>query len=498
MSTFSPTEEQQIALWYYRSAEDLVIEAAAGAGKTSTLELLARYAPNRRGYYLAFNRGIAQEAKERFAGTGVQALTMHSLALRSVPPFFREKLARANKFTNWGTVAKALSIDEDFRFTSETARFTDRIRREQLVRCVRDTAAKFMRSATRELTFEHVQYPRNLVVDEAGMAELGAVILHYAQLLWQDYASPDGRLPLVHDAYLKYWQLSNPVLPADFIMLDESQDADELMTSVLLQQQTQRILVGDRNQAIYSWRTGTVNAMDALPNAHRAQLTQSFRFGPRVAEEAQKWLDLLGADLNITGTESITSTVEQQVHRPDAIICRTNAGAIVDVLGSLRRRTAVGIAGDRKAAELSKLAQAAVDLKKGRRTRHAEFQVFETWDQLVEFAQSEDGGEIESLVNIINRFGGQSVVDAIDSCDMDGADVVVSTAHIAKGLEWGRVSIADDFPSPVLSRERDELPQLRAEEARLAYVTVTRAKRALGVGGLSWVDSYAPGEIELT
>ena len=66
---------------------------------------------------------------------------------------------------------------------------------------------------------------------------------------------------------------------------------------------------------------------------------------------------------------------------------------------------------------------------------------------------------------------------------------MVTTAHKAKGLEWDAVVIADDFPQPSLEEDEDGnvtkvLPD--AENLRLAYVAVTRAKRALNVGSLAY------------
>lgn len=77
--------------------------------------------------------------------------------------------------------------------------------------------------------------------------------------------------------------------------------------------------------------------------------------------------------------------------------------------------------------------------------------------------------------------------------------MTVSTAHRAKGREWARVRIADDFTGPEDLDERDEygipLPgPIDIDEARLAYVAVTRARSLLDIGGLSWVNSHPAGD----
>src|SRR5690606_9544524 len=68
-------------------------------------------------------------------------------------------------------------------------------------------------------------------------------------------------------------------------------------------------------------------------------------------------------------------------------------------------------------------------------------------------------------------------------------DLLVSTAHKAKGMESERVRIAGDFRGPKESAsggiDWDTIPD--DENLRLAYVAVTRATEILDVGSLGWV-----------
>jgi ATP-dependent exoDNAse (exonuclease V) beta subunit len=66
MTTPTPTGEQQAIIDASQSGDDLVIEAGAGTGKTSTLRLLATAQPRRRGLYVASNKAIASDAKRSF------------------------------------------------------------------------------------------------------------------------------------------------------------------------------------------------------------------------------------------------------------------------------------------------------------------------------------------------------------------------------------------------------------------------------------------------
>jgi hypothetical protein len=75
-----PAPEQDAALDAFRSGDDLVLQAGAGTGKTTTLTMLGS-ATRWQGRYLAFNRSIAREAQRRFLGN-VVCSTAHSLAFK--------------------------------------------------------------------------------------------------------------------------------------------------------------------------------------------------------------------------------------------------------------------------------------------------------------------------------------------------------------------------------------------------------------------------------
>ncbi|MFG2030327.1 ATP-binding domain-containing protein [Streptomyces sp. NPDC048825] len=73
--------------------------------------------------------------------------------------------------------------------------------------------------------------------------------------------------------------------------------------------------------------------------------------------------------------------------------------------------------------------------------------------------------------------------------DEQSADVVISTVHKAKGLEWPKVRIATDFPPPP-RRENGAAGRIDASYARAAYVAVTRATEVLNREGLGWIDEH--------
>ncbi|KAK2146379.1 hypothetical protein LSH36_612g00002 [Paralvinella palmiformis] len=65
---------------------------------------------------------------------------------------------------------------------------------------------------------------------------------------------------------------------------------------------------------------------------------------------------------------------------------------------------------------------------------------------------------------------------------MDFADVILTTAHKSKGLEFTSVQVTDDFISEHLYP--NNIQGLPPDEYNLLYVAVTRAKKTLHLSAM--------------
>lgn len=84
------------------------------------------------------------------------------------------------------------------------------------------------------------------------------MLLPYAVRALADLRALKSRLKFTPDHYMKMWAMTKPVLPADFILLDEAQDANPVLEEVFLAQDAQRVCVGDpRSRSTAGARTGT-------------------------------------------------------------------------------------------------------------------------------------------------------------------------------------------------------------------------------------------------
>jgi hypothetical protein len=213
--------------------------------------------------------------------------------------------------------------------------------------------------------------------------------------------------------------------------------------------------------------------------------------------EANPWLTLADSPIRLSGSPAIDTELGTVEH-PDAILCRTNVGTMLEVMDLLTAGRPVALVGGGDA--LRNLARAARDLKAGKRTAHPELMLFETWGDLQEYAEYDPSGrDLQPLVDLVDEYGADVILNAVDRLsDERTAEIAVSTAHKAKGREWRSVRIGEDFTEPLDPKETDAggdlLPgPINDAEARLAYVAVTRAQHHLDLEGLSWIHHHRDG-----
>lgn len=474
-SAITPTAEQKAAVDVFAAGHDLALVAGAGTGKTATLVQMAA-ATRKRGLYVAFNKAIAQDAGRRF-GSNVSCRTSHSIAFRAVGRLYHERLSTQARIPAKQT-ARMLGITRDLPVESHVVKINHQ------ARLVSGMIRRFCYSTDRQVMARHMEPVNGL--DANAQEYLARTLLPYAVKAWEDICSTTGRLRFEHDHYMKMWALKNPVLHADFILLDEAQDTNPVLEEIFLNQRAQRICVGDPAQQIYGWR----NARDVMTGfpAESLRLTQSFRFGPRIAQVANRWLRHAESSLRLTGNGPDDSRTGE-VADPDVVLCRGNADAMQEVMDFLELGVPVALTGG--GDTMLRIAQAAVELKAGKRTSHPELFLFNSWGEVQEYVEQDTAGQdLKSIVKLVDTHGPDEIIRAVESLtNEDHAQVSVSTAHKAKGREWHSVRIGGGFTAP--SVDDDGVQRgLQPAEARLIYVAVTRARHRLDLGGVTWLDDY--------
>jgi hypothetical protein len=467
-ATLRPTPEQAEAIRLFGTGRSLAIEALAGTGKTSTLVMLGE-STRRRGQYVAFNRALVDEARGKFP-PNVRVNTIHSLAFREVGKRYAERLGASRRVPGF-ELARRMGLEpltvSDFEGRPRV------LQPAYLASLCTKAVSRFCQSDAADIAPEHFPYVEGLdpvVGGRRGWAtnrQLAIALLPSARLIWEDLQRPYGWATYRHEHYLKSWQLSGPVIDADFVLFDESQDTSPVMAAIVAaQHDAQRVYVGDPHQSIYEWM-GAIDALSRVDVEARTTLSQSFRFGDAVAEVANGILSLLGAPVLLRGNPAVTSRVEP-LDVPRAILTRTNAVAVTELLRleAEGRHPALVGGGD----DVVSFARAAQMLQATGSTTHPELAAFSSWGAVQAYVtQDPEGEDLRLLVRLVDQFGPDAIVSALTrAASEDRADVTISTTHKAKGREWSTVRIAGDFPA---SNAPTDL--------RLRYVAVTRARDVL-------------------
>lgn len=465
-TNLSPTEEQHQIITAIYGAGDIAVNALAGTGKTTTLRLISNAVHPKRGHYIAFNKAIVDDAKSKFS-SNINCVTAHGLAYRSVGYRFKKRFDSPR--ISWKDLASYFDI-EGFGFNSPTG--SHYFEPFQMAKYASAAVWSFCKSTAAEIGIEHVPLIPLVQVSDEVRNEFCVQVILGAQSMWTDLLEVDGHMKFEHDHYLKMWQLGTPVIPGDIILFDEAQDADPVMLDVVNSQQAQLVYCGDTYQSIYEWR-GAKDALSFVNVDERYWLTQSFRFGPEIAEIGNQFLRRLGAPKEVKGLESIQSRVGI-LTRPDAVLCRTNFGAIISLreLQAQGRNTA--LMGNVK-ENLLEFTRGCIELKDGRRTGHPELGLFQNWGEALDWARDEDesASNTTMLVRLVESIGAEAMLRTLRlAVDEQSADVVITTAHKAKGREWDCVRLAGDFKHP---------DDMDSDELRLLYVSVTRARKHLDI-----------------
>jgi hypothetical protein len=458
-------------------AEALRVVAFAGSGKTTTLRAYAQARPGMRMLYLAFNRSVAQDAQGTF-GAHVCCSTIHGLAYRAVGYRYRHKL-RGSLRPHEAALALGLGGE-----------------RADLV--LADVALQALQHFLCSGCGDLAGFARQVVP-----GRYAPQVLQAAGRLWALMQDPaDRRVPMLHDGYLKLYQLSGPQLRFDVILLDEAQDTNPVTLAILAQQACAKVVVGDPHQQIYQFRHAT-NAMAGAGDWQELALTGSFRFGEEIAAAANRLLRVKGESRQVRGLR------QGPAQGSGAFIARGNAALFLEAVRMLERGQPLhwcgGIEGYRHGLLLD-----LWHLQRGERQLIQDSFVgaFRSYGELSAYAEEQNARDLKAWCQLLEwRVSAVSIqqipelVAALRRGAVEPGEGVLSlaTVHKSKGMEFSVVELAQDFPEHGLVSEPlhevDGVPcdpqqtqvlwdrqgfrgavVLPEEELNLRYVAVTRAK----------------------
>lgn len=463
------TDEQR-AIVAHDPSTTLIVTAYAGVGKTSTLIEIARAWPRKRGLYLAFNKAIADDANRKFAGTKVTAKTSHGYAFGMLGiSRYADRLVSSIR---WQHVRDAkLELVNSY------------LALDVMIDAVTSGIRAFAIDAAAKPTAWHCG------IDSLPTTVKNGVMPILLRAIQKFYLYETSGLPFTHDMYLKRFEMGAGVSGEfDYLLVDEAQDLNPVLVSLVKKSKLPAIIVGDPFQSIYAWR-GAVSAMKMF-NGPTLPLSQSWRFGEDVARIANHLLNKTsdGLPRPVRGRPDHTTTVSHYPGRAPVgsfIIARTNARIFE---GLVQMPRTFHVAGGFETLAIQILSAHSLSTGRRHEVRDPYVKLHATWEDLVHDGNERADPDAKRLTRIVETYGDQipGIVERLRKLHKpraEDAEYILSTAHKAKGLEFDTVILMDDFSTPeeiIAKRLAGEINQTACDqELNLLYVSATRAKTHL-------------------
>jgi hypothetical protein len=456
------------------------------------LRAVEKYHKDKKGLYICRDKSLEMEARDLFSGHNVDIYTSHAFALNALDKevkmgfmFLKDSEGIFNtdetrlKSLSYQEFINNIKVDETFDNTFNLGKHYKKI-----ISCVE----QYFYSSSTELSEIHLSPVANDYVDQLfkkkkittlQIKQYKSIVIELAKKAANLMLDPTSNFSTSHDAYVKYWQLSNPKIAYDYIMIDEAQDSSSVLLAVILRQDCQKIYVGDKYQSINQYR-GCINAMDIIPCASLS-LSNAFRYGQTIADLATKILRHDNPDIQITGLGFDTDLIKgSEYNESHTLLYIANSNAalhniLLECYQSGIPAKFVTNKAKYSADNLESLLSLA-DKQEPTISTHKEYETLE--HALIHPKNNETRIFGELILNDVNR--AKSMLAALRwslSVTDSDAKIFLTTAHGCKGLEFDHVMLADDFYSAINSFGNGK--PITDAELYLLYVAVTRPRKTL-------------------
>lgn len=472
------------------SKGNIKVNAVAGSGKTTTIIEYAKTRPrSSKILYLVFNRSVKEEAMSKFMAHGLSNVTVetaHSLAYRHV------YTGRDYKLKHNGY--KAHEIIELLGIKNNREKYIEFIIANHILKML----AYFCNSEKRKI--QEVDYLSTITDKKARtfVSTYYSYIEQKASILMSKMDK--GEIEITHDFYLKKFQLSNPTLGYDYILFDEGQDASMVMLDVFLKQKATKVIVGDTHQQIYSWRYA-VNSLEMV-SFKTYSLTTSFRFNQDIADLAVKVIQMK-KHFDMPTTTSIDGVGRSNNIKAKAVLARTNLGLLVKAIEYVTEKRQVKrlhFEGNINSYTYAADGASLYDVLSLCNDNHHLIQdklirKMNNLEDLNDYIVKTEDRELAMMVDIVREYGNEipAIIQSIKDKHVDNkeeAEIIFSTVHRSKGMEYDVIQIVNDFVSEgqlIKQKENNSeeenkySPAQINEEINLLYVAITRTRNRVYV-----------------
>ena len=500
--TFTPSPQQADFLnWVATDKGSCVLEAVAGAGKTTVLIEAVKLTGGNVAI-LAYNKKIADEISSKLKARGIdwkqaQAGTVHSFGFSAYRKSFPRVKVEGRKVDD---ILERVCVQEN----AWAARYSQGI--AQLVSLAKQRALGVVGSISDAKQWHDIINHFDLFSDDKDADAPIEDIIPFAQSVLRasnaqtDIIDFDDMVYLPVLLKVRFWKFS-------WIFVDEAQDtnpARRALVRALLAPGGRVVAVGDRAQAIYGFTGADADSLDLIASdfsATRLPLTTTYRCPKAIVEFAQKWVSHIQAhesapEGSVTGIEFNDFFDRNNLDASSVVLCRLNKPLVSLAFNLIRRGIACKVEGRDIGNGLIKLAtkwKAAVTLH-GLETRMQawrEAQVTRALAQKKESIAQSIADQVDTLQVVIDdcrerrQDSVAAVVERIKGLFEDNIVglLTLSSIHKSKGREWPTVYWLDRAGTCPSKYARQEWQQ--EQERNLCYVAATRAMTSL-------VEVYAP------
>lgn len=468
---FATTEQEAIIHAARTTKSNLLINALAGAAKTTTLEFLCKYMPVQPTLSLAFNKRIAEEMTSRLPGH-VTSKTMNAVGHRvwAAATGRRMVVDTRKSYSLLKSLVDALPSDdrrEAYHDFSDTLRIIAFAKRSGYI----PPSITYGKPLINEETFYD-----SLEEPPTGLQRQ----LVDAVLVSSIRAAYDGQIDFDDQLYMPtLFGGSFPKFP--LVLGDEIQDFSAINIAMLIKLVTGRFIgVGDPWQSIYAFRGAQCTGMSTIQDKFNCvpyPLSVSFRC-PRAIVEAVRWrVPHMQYRKEGGHVETIDLLEIGQIPDGAAIICRNNAPLFRLAIKLLSNGRGVHLVGSDLGPglikTLKKLGHEAL-------TTDEVLEEIDDWERerLAKVKNKAATADKADCLRVFAEFGA-TLGGAITYCESLFAGrgaIQLLSGHKSKGLEWDVVYHLDPWriPSPFATSPED-----LEQEKNLRYVISTRAKETL-------------------
>jgi len=490
---FKPTPEQErIFKFIQKRPENILIEAYAGAGKTTTIVEAVKLLPKDSNIiFLAFNKHIQEELKARLPEY-VRCYTSHGLGMSAI----KRKYGDAIKFDEFkvdkhiNRRVKKWGVDAEFKSKEEKYRYLQDLK-------------KMVNLCRLSLTLDKKWIPYIAERYEVKINEKRDVprIMRLLDSMTQDRKLFD----YTDMVYLPAVDPSLWLFPQDYVIIDECQDINRsqqrLIEKMLRRDKVTKkykgrlIAIGDGFQSIYGF-TGITDRtflwFKEFQNTKILQLSYSFRCAKNIIAHANKIVPGIKALPDAPDGVVRNGSAVNEARDGDFILCRKTMPLIKIFFEFLTQKKKAVIKGSDIGVHLIELTKGfngipelivhwkdEVEKMKGDLLKSG---ILNPNDHSGFNALEDKVNTLTFLANVSNTI--PDLKHNIETIFTDKlAGIVLSTVHKAKGLEADRVFIIRPDLMPMPSSKSWQF----AQEKNLEYVAITRAKNEL-IYDIEWTD----------